>query len=114
MQTTFHHRHSWHLWRRKGKKKLLDEIKNGRQMSNEGPHVFLLVTYVGRAVDFNKIYLQYQNFFEEKMFKFAIVVFTNFDVWKDRFKDDDDQEPDVDQYLKSLPEEAMNALKKCL
>ncbi|CAC5363094.1 unnamed protein product [Mytilus coruscus] len=51
--------------------------------------------------------------FGEKMFKYAIVVFTNFDVWKDRFRDDHDQDPDVDQYLKSLPDQAMNLLGKC-
>lgn len=37
----------------------------------------------------------------------------NFDVWKDRVKDDLDQDPDIDQYLKSLPEDAMNVFGKC-
>lgn len=94
-------------------KKLIDEIKRGLHLSNEGLHVFLLLTEMGRAVDFHKLVVRYQNLFGEKMFKHVIVVFTNFDVWKDRFKDDHDQEPDVDQYLKSLPEDAMNVFGKC-
>lgn len=42
------------------------------------------------------------------MFMYAIAVFTNFYVWKDLFKNDQDQDPDVDQYLeKSLPADEM-------
>lgn len=42
-------------------------------MTDEGPHVFLLVTEMTRAVDFNKMSLQYQNLFGEKMFKYVVV-----------------------------------------
>lgn len=39
------------------------------------------------------------------------MLFTNFDVWKDSFKDENGQDPDADQYIKTLPEDAMDILK---
>lgn len=95
-------------------KKILAEIKKGLEMSNEGVHVFLLVIEMGRAVDVHKIFLRYKCLFGDEMFKYAIVLFTNLDVWKDRFKDDHDgQVPDEHQYIKSLPPDARNLLQKC-
>lgn len=99
---------------KKESEKLLDEIKKGLKLSNQGVHVFLLVIEMGRAVDVHKIALRYQYLFGDEMFKYAIILFTNLDVWKDRFKDDHDgQVPDEHQYIKSLPQEARKLLKKC-
>ncbi|CAC5363095.1 unnamed protein product [Mytilus coruscus] len=94
----------------KEKKELLNEIIKSLQMACEGPHVFLLVVEMGRAVE---ILLRYQYLFGEKMFKYSIVLFTNFDVWRDRSKDDNDQDPDVHQYLINLPKDAKDILNKC-
>lgn len=50
--------------------------------------------------------------FGEKIFKYSIVLFTNFDVWKDRSKHNR-QDPDVHQYLLNLHDGAKEILKMC-
>lgn len=81
-------------------------------MAHGGPLVFLLVTEMGRNVEFYKIILRYKHLFGEKMFKFSIVLFTNFDVWKDRSKANS-QDPDVHQYLLNLHDGTKEILKMC-
>lgn len=99
---------------KKESEKLLDKIKKGLKLSNQGVHVFLLVIEMGRAVDVHKIALRYQHLFGKEMFKYAIILFTNLDVWMDRFKDDHDgQVPDEHKYIKSLPPDVKKLLKKC-
>ncbi|XP_071133257.1 GTPase IMAP family member 4-like [Mytilus edulis] len=93
--------------------KLLIEIKKGLEIANEGVNVFLLVIEMGRAVDVHKIALRYQCLFGKEMFKYAIILFTNLDVWRERFKDDNGIDPDEHQYIKSLPEDVKSLLEDC-
>lgn len=81
-------------------------------MAHGGPLVFLLVTEMGRNVEFHKIMLRYKHLFGEKMFKYSIVLFTNFDSWKDRLKHNG-EDPDVHQYLLSLHNGAKEILQMC-
>lgn len=92
---------------KKSKKDIQKEILKCISVSSPGPHAFILVLTFGRHTEEQEKAVQhFVDFFGENVFQYSIVLFTR--------KDDlDNEEENLDDFIKSVPLTLKTLIEKC-
>lgn len=92
---------------KKSKKDIQKEILKCISVSSPGPHAFILVLTFGRHTEEQEKAVQhFVDFFGENVFQYSIVLFTR--------KDDlDNEEENLDDFIKSVPSTLKKFIEKC-
>lgn len=84
-----------------------EEIQKCTKLTSPGPHAFILVISPSRFTTEEPTYFDYlSKYFGEKMFNFAIVLFTHRDEM-------DERNLTLNNYLKSSPKQLQTLIEKC-
>lgn len=94
--------------------KIKEDSKIILDMTNPGPHAFLLCIPVGRFTnEVGQLIDYYEKCYGSNIFNYTIVLFTQIDYWREDMEDLGDNYADFDKYIIGLPKNATSLLQKC-
>lgn len=90
------------------------EVKKSIIFTSPGPHAIVLTVRMGRFTDEDVQTLKhYVKYFGVDILRYVVIVFTHYDSWAADFEDRGDKIPNIDEYIKTIPNYLQFFLNYC-